>query len=124
MPNIIWTIFILTLLPLSLTSCFRLSSSELIFIDHTIPIQEEIVPDVVTFAYLKKKVLTPYCISCHKEMGDETEIMWWIVPGSAEKSDLFFWMEEGSMPPERAATTRELEIVRRYIEQMVDTSRH
>jgi len=120
MTNIFVMILFHALLTVILTSCLPFGSRpKLHFVPRPIPIEEEVVPDIVTFDYLKKKILAPQCISCHKEMGDEKGLEWWIVEGNAEESDLYFWMKDGSMPPDRPASTRELEIVRRYIEQMV-----
>lgn len=119
MANRFFKFFTLALLLVSLTACLPFGGkSGLNFRENTIPIDEEIVPDVVSFDFLKRTVLTPYCISCHAEMGDEKKLNFWIVKGNAEDSDLYFWMKDGEMPPERPATTRELEIVRRYIEQL------
>jgi hypothetical protein len=114
-------IFLTTLLMTTLASCLPLGSkSGLNFQENPLPIEEEVVPDIVTFEYLKRKILAPQCISCHKEMGTEKGLKWWIVDGNFEESDLYVWMKDGEMPPrpEPPSTTRELEIVQRYIEQM------
>ena len=99
------------------SSCLG-TKTDLIFEPVAQPESEALVPEQVSYDYLKKEVLTPHCIKCHDRMGDQKLLEWWLVPGVPEESELLLAMEDGSMPPARAATTRELEIVRRYIEQL------
>ena len=103
-----------------LTSCLPMGTKTNLHFKKNPSFEAEVVPDLVTFAFLKRKILAPQCISCHKEMANENELnKWWVVEGNVEESDLYVWMKDGDMPPDRAATTYELEIVRRYIEQTI-----
>lgn len=120
MANALRKLLSLGLLTLLSTACLPFGKkSNLAFKTHPLPETEEVIPETITYDYLRKHILGPQCISCHEGMGQEAKLIsWWIVKGVPEESELFTWMEDGSMPPSRPATTRELEIVRRYIEQL------
>ncbi len=117
-PFVMTNIFFI-LLVLLFTSCVPIGKkSKLSFTPESLPQVEAVIPENVSYEFLKKEILTPHCIKCHDRMGTEAGLAWWLVPGVVEESELFLAMEDGSMPPGRAATTRELEIVRRYVEQL------
>jgi mono/diheme cytochrome c family protein len=78
-------------------------------------------PQKVTFEMLKKKVLVPHCIQCHRTMDQPDGIALDIEPGKPEQSILYLSVKTGSMPKDKPPLTPdELETVRRYIEDLVE----
>ncbi len=120
MTNSFLKLLLFPLISALLTSCVPIGErSELHFVADPSVRFEELIPDDVTYEFLRRNILIPkQCIRCHQGMRTEAGLLWWIVPGEVEESELFLSMEDGSMPPKRPATTRELEIVRKYIESL------
>lgn len=56
----------------------------------------------VDFAAVKKAVIDPYCLRCHKEMVDEDSIKKFIVAGRADDSVFYQVIVDQLMPPPRA----------------------
>lgn len=91
--------------------------SSLAFKTNPIPTTEEVDPDEkITFETLKNKILTPYCIACHKGFAEEKKLLKKVEPGDPEESELFQVVKDGSMPKDvPPLTSQELDLVRRYI---------
>ena len=109
-----WGVLILCLF---LTSCGPdLERSNLIFKTKSTDIS---TLEIVGFDDLKREVLIPHCIGCHKKMDTEEGINKYIVAGNPEQSKFFLVIENGSMPKKaKPLTTEYLEFVRRYIENI------
>jgi hypothetical protein len=87
-------------------------------------------PNAITFETIKNKILIPYqCLVCHASMKDEQKLLTpkRVVRGNAEESKLFQLLKNGSMPAKSPAhpevkgdplTTKDLEIVREYIDAL------
>ena len=79
--------------------------------------------DEVSFSMIKSKILQPHCINCHSSEGTETGLKKWIVAGDPDTSKFFTEVENGNMPQNASAlTTKDLQLIRSYIEQMKYTS--
>ena len=75
-----------------------------------------------TFEYIKSTMLTPHCLRCHANVTTAAELNKWIVLGNPEASVFFKEVEDGSMPMNAAALpTRDLELIRNYIQSLVAT---
>lgn len=75
------------------------------------------IPREVNFEFLSQEILTPKCISCHKGFTDEQKILKHVKGNDPEISPLFDSVKTGRMPKKAAPlNSRELEIVRTYIE--------
>lgn len=76
----------------------------------------EPVDSIVTYQTFKTQVFDKHCMLCHKLLSTEEALSIWVVPGEPEKSKLYIYTENGSMPKwEDPLTSEELEIVRNYI---------
>lgn len=82
------------------------------------PQEEESREDgTVSYAQLSQSILQPKCFRCHVEFRQETGVRQQVVPGNPQESALFQMVENGTMPlGGPPLSTRELEIVRSYIE--------
>lgn len=69
----------------------------------------------VNFTALKSYIMDPSCIRCHSWAGNESSVQQRISPGDPENSVLYQKIKDGSMPPSGALSTRQLELVARYI---------
>jgi uracil-DNA glycosylase len=109
-----WAILVLCLF---ITSCGpKMDRTDLVFKTKTPNISNL---KVVNFEDLKREVLVPHCIGCHKRMDTEEGLARYIVPGQPEQSKLFLAIENGSMPKRaNPLSTEYLEFVRRYIENI------
>ncbi|MCM2348373.1 MAG: hypothetical protein NDI69_00035 [Bacteriovoracaceae bacterium] len=75
-----------------------LSSAELELVRHyieglTMPPQE-----IVNFEIIQKEILNPSCVSCHKSMTSEANLMKWINPEDPLNSRFYLSVKEGRMP--------------------------
>ncbi|WPU66885.1 hypothetical protein [Peredibacter starrii] len=81
--------------------------------------RETEIPDEVDFKVLSEEILVPKCISCHKGFTDETRILKHVKENDPEISPLFQSVKTGRMPKKAPPLeSRELEIVRRYVESV------
>jgi len=79
--------------------------------------------DEVSFSMIKSQILQPHCINCHASEGTESGIKKWITPGDPDNSPFFTEVENGNMPRNASAlTTKDLQLIRSYIEQMKNTA--
>lgn len=85
---------------------------------------ESLNPDLkVTYGMIKTEILASKCINCHSSAGTEQGLKEWIIPGKPEGSLFFTKVENGSMPKNGSPlSTKDLELIRMYIEQMVASS--
>lgn len=84
-------------------------------LDELTPIQEP-----VSFQRLSSEILVPRCAECHRSIVNEARVLRWVEPGNPDESLLFQVVESGEMPEDSAPlTTRELELVRAYIQGLV-----
>lgn len=97
--------------------------SELVF---DVPTDDRIgVEGAVDFETLKSKILIPHCIKCHKKMDQAEGLTKHITNNDPYSSRLFLSVKEGTMPKKAAPlSTEEIEIVRKYIENLKVTSRN
>ncbi len=81
-------------------------------------------PDLkVTYNMIKSEILAAKCINCHSNAGTEAGLKDWITPGKPDESLFFTKVENGSMPKNGSPlSTKDLELIRLYIEQMVTSS--
>jgi hypothetical protein len=115
-------IFSVLLLLGCMTGCLpKMNKSELVFSESKFTQNQEtealLANEQVTYEDLKKAVLVPYCVSCHKGFMDEKKLLKQVEAGNPDESELFISVRDGTMPEEGPAlSSTELEIVRRYIE--------
>ena len=98
---------------LAFISCGK--KSDLIFIDNTPKprIQKE---ELITFEDLKREILVPHCIVCHKKSDTEEGIAKWVKAGDPENSKLFLVVKEGRMPKNSSPLSlSDVEFIRQYI---------
>ncbi|MFA5582574.1 MAG: hypothetical protein WDA09_00035 [Bacteriovoracaceae bacterium] len=71
---------------------------------------------LLTFEDLKRRILAPHCMTCHKRSGTAEGIEKWIIAGDPENSKLFKVIKDGSMPKKAdPLPIADLEFVRKYI---------
>lgn len=72
-------------------------------------------PEEITFNEFKDKIITPYCIKCHKKM-DEEAVLKAVVPKAPHKSRYYLSIKNDSMPKGGAPLSKEEKrFVRHYI---------
>lgn len=77
------------------------------------------IPPEVSFEFLSQEILAPKCITCHKGFTDEQKLLKHVKGNDPEISPLFESVKTGRMPKKAAPlNSRELEIVRTYIESI------
>jgi hypothetical protein len=71
----------------------------------------------VTFAELKKEILEPKCLGCHKRAGDEAVLIErWVDKKSPFASKLFISTKNGSMPKKADhLTVEEMKFIKGYL---------
>jgi mono/diheme cytochrome c family protein len=109
------------LVPLLISSCLSGKEESSGSTDTNPRVQNEALPEKVSFEELKGKILKPYCIDCHhiREFNDESGVQKYVVPGDAGNSVFYQVIKDGSMPKySPPLSTEELEFVRSYIESL------
>jgi hypothetical protein len=103
---------------LSFVSCVPDKGALVYSIDgkpRTSPVETE----AVSFSTIQTEILTK-CTECHRWAKSEAGIKKYIIPGNPDGSEIFQSVRSGEMPEEGPPlTTKELELLRGYINSLV-----
>ena len=72
----------------------------------------------INFLTLKKYFLDPNCTHCHSWASDEAAVQQRLKLGSPESSLIYQKVKSGAMPPNAALSTKQLDLLERYILQV------
>ena len=105
---------------LILASCVP-NKGELVYSMDGKPRVSPVQTEAVSFTTIQTEILTK-CTECHRWAKSEAGIKKYIIPGDAEGSEMFQSVRSGEMPEDGPPlTTKELELLRGYINSLVAT---